>query len=364
MAIYEARGGEWAARRRPVRHDGAVAFAGRVPGGAVRLDAGSGAGRYTAALGAPIVALDAARTMLELLREAAPRAWPVQGDLEALPLRTGGIGGAWANMSYLHVPRVRLPMALADLHRSMRVGAPLDIQVLAGDYEGTDLPSDDVGGRFFSSWQPESLVDVLVGAGFDAAHVEVERDVVRARGTRARTLADTVGAGMTLLVCGLNPSVYAADRGVGYARGNNRFWPAAVEAGLVTRPRDAVHALRAHGIGMTDLVKRATPAASALTATEYRAGAARVERLVRWLQPGAVCFVGLDGWRSAVDRRAVAGIQPATFGTRPAYVLPSTSGLNAHTSRADLVAHLAAALRLGRRAGAGGAVSPSWPGGS
>jgi double-stranded uracil-DNA glycosylase len=364
VAIYEARGRQWAARRAPVRHDGAVAFAARVAEGAGRLDAGSGAGRYTAALGAPVVALDAARTMLGLLREAAPAAWPVQGDLEALPLRTGGIAGAWANMSYLHVPRVRLPMALADLHRAMGVGAPLDVQVLAGDYEGTDLPSDDVGGRFFSSWEPDALVDVLVGAGFDVEHVEVEGDAVRARGTRTRTLADTVGAGMTLLVCGLNPSVYAADRGVGYARPTNRFWPAAVEAGLVTRPRDAVHALRACGVGLTDLVKRATPAASALTAAEYRAGAARVERLVRWLRPGAVCFVGLDGWRAAVDRRAVAGVQPAPFATRPAYVMPSTSGLNAHASRADLVAHLGAALRLGREAAAGAAVSPPSPGGS
>ena len=34
--------------------------------------------------------------------------------------------------------------------------------------------------------------------------------------TRGRTLPDTVGAGMRLLVCGLNPSVHAADAGVGY----------------------------------------------------------------------------------------------------------------------------------------------------
>lgn len=349
--IYEARGAEWAARRRPVRHHDAVAFAARLPAGAVRLDAGAGAGRYTAALGSPVVALDAARTMLALLRDAAPGAWPVQADLEALPLRRGAVGGTWANMSYLHVPRARLPLALADLHRAMVVGGPLDVQVLAGDYEGTALPSDDVGGRFFSASPPEALVDVLAGAGFDVSHVEVEGDVVRARATRARTLADTVGPGMALLVCGLNPSEYAADRGVGYARPGNRFWPAAVAAGLVTRERDPVHALRAHGIGMTDLVKRATPAARALSAGEYRAGSARVERLVRWLRPGAVCFVGLAGWRAAVDRRARPGVQPEPFGGRPAYVMPSTSGLNARTPTAALAAHLVAALRLSRDAG-------------
>ena len=352
MAIYEARGGDWAARRRAVRHDDAVAFAARLPPGAVRLDAGAGAGRYTAALGTPVIALDAARTMLGLLRPSAPAAWPVQGDLEALPLRRASVGAAWANMSYLHVPRVRLPMALADLHRVLLVGAPVDLQLLAGDYEGTALPGDDVGGRFFSSTPPGMLADLLTGAGFDVGRVEEEGDVVRAQGTRARSLADTVGAGMTLLVCGLNPSEYAADRGVGYARPGNRFWGAAADGGLVTCERDAVHALRTGGVGMTDLVKRATRVASAVTAAEYRAGAARVERLVGWLQPGAVCFVGLAGWRAVVDRRAAAGLQPSRFGGRPAYVMPSTSGLNARTSRAELAAHLAAARDLGRQGSA------------
>ena len=40
---------------------------------------------------------------------------------------------------------------------------------------------------------------------------------------------------MRLLVCGLNPSVYSADAGVGYARPGNRFWPALRLAGLTDR---------------------------------------------------------------------------------------------------------------------------------
>ena len=63
---------------------------------------------------------------------------------------------------------------------------------------------------------------------------------------------------MRLLVCGLNPSIYSADAGVGYARPGNRFWPAAIAAGLVTEDRDPRHALSHHGVGITDLVKRAT----------------------------------------------------------------------------------------------------------
>ena len=68
-----------------------------------------------------------------------------------------------------------------------------------------------------------------------------------------------------------------------------------------------------------------------------------------WLRPGAVAFVGLAGYRAAVDRTAVAGLQPGRFGGRPAYVLPSTSGANAGTGRAELARHLGRALSSGRR---------------
>jgi len=167
---------------------------------------------------------------------------------------------------------------------------------------------------------------------------------VRAR--RARSLPDTVGADMRVLVCGLNPSEYAADRGVGYARPGNRFWPAAIAAGLVTRDRDPVHALTEHGVGMTDIAKRATVRASDLRADEYRVGLQRVERLVAWLQPRVVCFVGLDGWRTAVDRSAQPGPQPRDLADVPVYVMPSTSGLNARTSMETLTDHLRAVQRL------------------
>jgi TDG/mug DNA glycosylase family protein len=270
----------------------------------------------------------------------------VQGDLEALPFGSNTLHGAWAHMSYLHVPRVRFPLALADLHRTLVVGAPVEIQVLAGDYEGDALAADRLGSRFFASWTPERLADVLVGAGFDVGAIDVEGDFVRAGAVRARTLPDVIGPGMRLLVVGLNPSLYSADVGVGYARPGNRFWPAACGTGLVTRDRDPSHALRVHGIGMTDLVKRATSNASGLHPDEYRTGMARVDRLVRWLEPDAVCFVGLTGWRVAVDRNATAGPQPTRIGDRPVYVMPSTSGANAHARLDALGEHLRAALSL------------------
>ena len=350
VAIYEERGDEWAANHPPIKRAEAQALARRIPLGTWRIDLGCGAGRYTSDLGDPVIGLDAARAMLEQARTTAPAAHLVQGDLEALPFGPNTLHGGWAHMSYLHVPSVRLPAALADLHRALVVGAPLEIQVLAGDYEGRALAADRIGGRFFAAWTRHRLSDVLVGAGFDVGDLEIEGDYIRAGAVRARTLPDVVGPGMRLLVVGLNPSLYSADVGAGYARPGNRFWPAACRAGLVTRDRDPSHALRVHGVGMTDLVKRATSNASALRPEEYRTGLERVERLVRWLEPAGVCFVGLTGWRHAVDRKATAGLQAQLVGGRPVYVMPSTSGANAHAQLDTLSEHLRAARSLAAEA--------------
>jgi double-stranded uracil-DNA glycosylase len=250
-----------------------------------------------------------------------------------------------------HVERDRLPLALAELHRATAVGSALDLTVLHGDGSERSGEGDDRPWPRVTWWRPEALVDVLVGSGFVVDEISVERTGAEqgrlvARATRARTLPDTVGPGMRLLVCGLNPSLYAADAGVAFARPGNRFWPAAQAAALITVDRTPDRALTDHGIGMTDLVKRATVAAAELTADEYRHGLARVERLLAWLQPGAVCFVGLAGWRAAVDRRARPGVQPSGLAGVPVYVMPSTSGLNARTPLTDLADHLRAAASL------------------
>jgi TDG/mug DNA glycosylase family protein len=348
VQVYEERAAEWRERRRPRFSDAARALAAATPAGGCRADLGCGPGLHLAALGRPVLALDASSAMVRLAREEAPDAWCVQADLEALPVRRAALASAWARASYLHVATERLPMALADLHRALVPGAPAHLVVRAGGESGL-LADDDFAGRWFAAWERDAFADVLVGAGFAVDRCAVDAADpfwLEARITRARTLPDTVGPGMRLLMCGLNPSVYSADAGVGFARAGNRFWPAALAAGMVTRDRDSRHALLHHGVGMTDLVKRATARADELTADEYRAGLGRVDRLARWLRPGAVCFVGLAGWRAAVDRKARAGEQPATCGGRPVYVMPSTSGLNARTPPAELAEHLRAAARL------------------
>jgi double-stranded uracil-DNA glycosylase len=244
-----------------------------------------------------------------------PRPDPVDGPAFDPTAEPGG----WAG----------LPVALARLHLAVPVGAAVTYSV-PDDYPPAAPP----------------LAELLAGAGFlvERARRVGGRKAVEAR--RDRTLPDFVGPGMRMLVCGLNPSLLAADAGFGYAGPTNRFWAVAVAAGIVTRARQPLASLAVDGVGMTDLVKRATPNADGLTAAEYRAGAERVHRLVEWLRPGVVVFVGVAGWRAAVDGRARPGRQPEAFGGVPTYVMPSTSGRNARTTPAELADHLRRALAL------------------
>jgi TDG/mug DNA glycosylase family protein len=217
------------------------------------------------------------------------------------------------------LPAADVPLALAGLHRELGVGAHVRLRL------------------------PESPLDVtsmVIGGGFDV--VTVSDDGWSADAIRARTLPDYVGPGMRILMVGLNPSVYAADAGVGFARPGNRFWPAMARAGLTTVDRDPRHLLDVEAIGMTDLVKRASQGAGELGAEELRTGFERVVRLVEWLEPGVVCVLGVTGWRHAVDRRASLGWQCRRIGDRPVYVMPNPSGANAHARVEDLVAHLRA----------------------
>lgn len=358
--VYERSASDYAERRRAYHPDRAQAFAARLPAAGVRLDLGCGPGHYLPHLGRPIVATDAAVGMLIEVQRRHPGVPAVASDIEALPFRPGSLAGVWASKCLQHIPAERVPMVLNQLHQCLSVGGQLDLTVFArtgpettGTLDEITGDGDDFPGRFFALWHPDALAHVLTGAGFVVDELRIIDDAHRgtlqrmvARATRRRSLADTVGPGMRLLVCGLNPSHYAADAGVGFARPGNRFWAAALATRLVSVDRDALSALRRDGVGMTDLVKRATVAASELGSDEYRAGLKRVEHLVGWLRPGAVCFVGLAGWRAAVDRRAQPGVQSTGLAGVPVYLMPSTSGLNARTSLDDLTDHLRAAAAL------------------
>ncbi|HWJ96847.1 MAG TPA: methyltransferase domain-containing protein, partial [Acidimicrobiales bacterium] len=336
IAVYDREGAGYAARRGVQRPERAAAFASAVDGrdpSAVRIDLGAGPGHYVPLLGTPVVAVDASWTMASAARSAHPGVPVVQADLARLPFGPGTVGGVWASKVHQHLPAADLPLALADVHRALPVGGRFDLTVFAAADGGptaeevTDEASgDDLPGRWFTWWAPDHLRRTVEAAGFavdDLAVVPAQHHDAHPRieiaATALRALPDHVGAGMRLLCCGLNPSLHAADAGVGYVTGSNRFWKAMAAAGLATRDRDPVHLLRHDRIGMTDLVKRATARADELTTAEYRAGVERLDALCAWLRPQAVAVVGLAGWRAAVDRKASVGWQPQLLGPSPVY---------------------------------------------
>lgn len=259
----------------------------------------------------------------------------VLADATALPLADGRGAAAWSTTGLVDLSPGVMPLALAELHRVLPVGASVDLLVPRMDGHPDDTPG-----------AMDLLAAVVAGAGFDLQAAQPFARGVRVRAERQRTLADTVAPGLRLLIVGINPSVVAADRGVPFAGRGNRLWPALQAAGLIDRPFDTRRAVAVHRVGFTDLVKRATPAADDVDPAEHRQGLLRLERVVSWCQPAAVCVVGLAGWRAAVDRTAQPGPHPVRVGGRPCYLMPSTSGRNAATSLDELIDHLRRAAAL------------------
>ena len=146
------------------------------------------------------------------------------------------------------------------------------------------------------------------------------------------TVPDLVAPQLAVLLCGINPSLWSGAVGLHFANPSNRLWPTLHASGWTQRrllPSDTGEVL-ASGLGITNLVKRATARADELTDHELRDGLAAVTALaLRW-QPGWVAFLGLGAYRTASGhRRAAVGPQDALLGGRPVWLLPNPSGLNA-----------------------------------
>jgi TDG/mug DNA glycosylase family protein len=136
-----------------------------------------------------------------------------------------------------------------------------------------------------------------------------------------------------VLLVGINPSLYSGWTETHFARPGNRLWRTLHEAGFTDRrlhPAESDAILHA-GLGITNLVARATARADELSDDEVRAGVAPLRRLVRRLRPAYVAFLGISTYRVAFARpRAVVGEQPERFEGAGVWVLPNPSGLNAH----------------------------------
>ncbi|GLW77789.1 mismatch-specific DNA-glycosylase [Actinokineospora globicatena] len=154
-------------------------------------------------------------------------------------------------------------------------------------------------------------------------------------------MPDVIGAGLAVLFCGINPSLYSGATGHHFARPGNRFWPALHLSGFTPRLLDPGEQdlLPTYGLGVTNLVARATARADELSDDELTLGGDRLRRLVAEYEPRVVAVVGITAYRVAFAApKAVIGPQAELFESVRVWVLPNPSGLNAHYQLPDLAA--------------------------
>jgi len=137
---------------------------------------------------------------------------------------------------------------------------------------------------------------------------------------------------LLVLFCGINPGLYTAAIGHHFGRPGNRFWTALHRSGFTPRvisPYDERELLDL-GVGITNIVNKATRVAEELTADDLRAGGAALERTVRRYRPKILAVLGLGAYRLAFTRpKAAIGEQEERVGAARMFVLPNPSGRTA-----------------------------------
>jgi TDG/mug DNA glycosylase family protein len=174
--------------------------------------------------------------------------------------------------------------------------------------------------------------------GFTRAELESFRDT---------EVPDLVGPDLRLLFVGINPGLWTAATQTHFAHPGNRFYPALLHAGIIEREIDRGVGMsdddRRHlverGIGISNVVHRATAKASELSVAELREGGETLRALVRDHHPRVVAVAGITAYRSAFRApKTMVGEQPETFEGARLWIVPNPSGLNAHETMASLAA--------------------------
>jgi TDG/mug DNA glycosylase family protein len=169
-----------------------------------------------------------------------------------------------------------------------------------------------------------------------------------------RMLRDRIKPGVRVLFVGINPGMRSEAIGHHFAGYSNRFWKLLYDAGLVPEPigTEDDDRLPEFGLGITNLVSRATPGIDTLRPDELVAGAATLRRKIRRYRPEIVALVGVTLFRSLFARStgtAVSlGLQRERLEDARVFVLPNPSGRNANFSYAEMLEAYRALRRFTR----------------
>ncbi len=160
------------------------------------------------------------------------------------------------------------------------------------------------------------------------------------RAAAGKHCRDVIDRDLQILFCGINPSLMTAAVGHHFARPGNRFWKTLAGANLTPRLLSAAEdeQLVQFGIGITNLVARATRTAAELSAEELVAGWLALQKKIRHYRPRTIAFLGIGAYRIASgDRVARIGLQQTTLAGASVWALPNPSGLNAHYQLPELI---------------------------
>lgn len=157
---------------------------------------------------------------------------------------------------------------------------------------------------------------------------------------RGASVPDVIGPNLRVLFVGINPGLYSGAVGHHFARPGNRFWKTLRGSGFTDRVLSSFEEqeLLAVGVGITNLVDRATAMAHELEPGELRRAVGRLVAKVERHRPSFVAFLGLTAYRTAFTRAGAAvGLQEESLAGSRIWLLPNPSGLNAHYQVSDLV---------------------------
>jgi len=171
------------------------------------------------------------------------------------------------------------------------------------------------------------------------------------------TVPDLLGPEVRLLFVGINPGLWTAATQTHFCHPSNRFYPALRKAGLIDIALDTdigmTDAQRSEfldrGLGITNLVPRATVRASEIAGDELRLGGQRLLATIAAVRPVVVAVAGVTAYRTAFGQPgAELGRQELVISGAQIWAVPNPSGLNAHETIDSLAAWF---IEVGKAAG-------------
>jgi TDG/mug DNA glycosylase family protein len=169
-------------------------------------------------------------------------------------------------------------------------------------------------------------------------------------------LRDCVDPAVRTLFVGINPGIRSELTGHHFAGYSNRFWKLLADARIVPEPVGYAddRRLPEWGLGITNLVARATPGIDTLRPGDYTAGLRILRRKVRRWKPSIVVFVGVSLYRAVSGKPGpvALGEQRDRFEGARVFVVPNPSGRNANFSYADMLAAFRTVAKAHAKSGA------------